>query len=128
LFCPLCYEHGGLFLSFLSIRKIIMDIFAIHLEALQAAKSAEAAFLAKHGEPMFCGFAWVRAVVSGNTKLGRDMKKVGFSPMYGASGLQLWNPAGSHTQSMDLKEAGARAYADVLNSHGIKAYVGTRAD
>jgi hypothetical protein len=29
---------------------------------------------------------------------------------------------------MDIKEAGAQAYADVLKAHGITAYMSSRAD
>jgi hypothetical protein len=29
---------------------------------------------------------------------------------------------------MDIKETGARAYAEVLKSHGITAYMSSRAD
>ena len=31
-------------------------------------------------------------------------------------------------QSMDVKEAGAHAYAEVLSKYGFKAYMGARAD
>jgi len=34
-----------------------MDIQAIHKEAQTAAINAEQAFIAQHGEPMYCGFA-----------------------------------------------------------------------
>jgi hypothetical protein len=40
----------------------------------------------------------------------------------------MWNPGGSFTQSMDIKEAGAQAYADVLRQHGLDAYMMSRAD
>jgi len=52
---------------------------------------------------------------------------VGFKPAYGG-GLSLWNPGGSFTQSMDIKETGAEAYAKVLREHGLDAYMGSRAD
>jgi hypothetical protein len=41
---------------------------------------------------------------------------------------KVWNPSGNHTQDMYAKEAGAEAYAEVLNANGIKAYVDTRMD
>ena len=96
-------------------------------EAFTAAKQAEAEFRAKHGEPGYCGFAWVQVTEKASTKLGRALKAVGFTKAYGG-GLQLWNPGGSYTQSMDIKETGARAYAEVLKSHGITAYMSSRAD
>jgi hypothetical protein len=52
---------------------------------------------------------------------------VGFRKSYNG-GLDLWNPGGSFTQSMDIKEAGAEAYAEVLRQSGIKAYACSRAD
>ena len=42
--------------------------------------------------------------------------------------MTLWNPADYHGQSMDVKEVGAQAYADVLEKHGFRAYMGSRAD
>jgi len=95
--------------------------------AKSAAERAEAEFRAKHGEPGYCGFAWVHVSEKASTKLGRALKNVGFRKEYGG-GLSLWNPGGSFTQSMDIKEAGAQAYADVLRQHGIDAYMSSRAD
>jgi hypothetical protein len=105
----------------------IENIVSIHNTAVQAAQKAEANFIAQHGEPMYCGFAWVTVSEKASTKLGRALKTVGFKPAYGG-GLQLWNPGGSYTQSMDVKETGAQAYADALKAFGIKAYMGSRAD
>ena len=42
--------------------------------------------------------------------------------------LNLWSPGGYNGQSMDVKEAGAHAYAEVLSKYGFKAYMGARAD
>ena len=95
--------------------------------AKSAAERAEADYLARHGEPMYCGFAWVVVREKGNTKMGRALKTVGFKPAYGG-GLSLWNPGGSFTQSMVVKEVGAEAYAEVLRQHGIDAYMNSRAD
>jgi hypothetical protein len=95
--------------------------------ATAAAQQAEADFRAKHGEPGYCGFAWVVVREKASTKLGRALKNVGFRKEYGG-GLSIWNPGGSFTQSMDIKEAGAEAYAKVLREHGIDAYMNSRAD
>jgi hypothetical protein len=103
------------------------NIKSIHNTATEAAKRAEADFIAKHGEPGYCGFAWVTVHEKASTKLGRALKTVGFTKAYGG-GLQLWNPGGSYTQSMDIKETGAQAYADVLKKFGITAYMSSRAD
>ena len=103
------------------------NIESVHNTAVAAAQQAETEFRAQHGEPGYCGFAWVSVQEKASTKLGRALKTVGFTKAYGG-GLQLWNPGGSFTQSMDIKETGARAYAEVLKSHGITAYMGSRAD
>ena len=103
------------------------NIQSVHNTAVAAAQQAETEFRAKHGEPGYCGFAWVQVTEKASTKLGRALKTVGFTKAYGG-GLQLWNPGGSYTQSMDIKETGARAYAEVLKSHGITAYMSSRAD
>lgn len=106
---------------------VLENLKSIHTEALSAAQRAEADFRAKHGEPGYCGFAWVTVSEKASTKLGRALKELGFRKAYGG-GLQLWNPGGSHTQSMDIKETGAQAYADVLRKYNINAYMGSRAD
>ena len=103
------------------------NIESIHNTATAAAQRAEADFRAQHGEPGYCGFAWVSVPEKASTKLGRALKTVGFTKAYGG-GLQLWNPGGSYTQSMDIKETGAQAYADTLKAFGITAYMSSRAD
>ena len=103
------------------------NIESIHNTATAAAQCAEADFRARHGEPGYCGFAWVKVSEKASTKLGRALKTVGFRKSYNG-GLDLWNPGGSGTQSMDIKEAGAEAYAEVLRKFGINAYACSRAD
>ena len=99
----------------------------IHNTAREAAVQAENDFRARHGEPGYCGFAWVVVREKASTKLGRALKQLGFRKEY-SGGLSLWNPGGSGTQSMDIKEAGAEAYAEVLRKFGINAYACSRAD
>ena len=71
-----------------------------------------------------CGFAWVR--IKGNTAFGREMKKHGlFSRAY-PTGLQFW--VGEGGQSVERKEAFARAFAKVLRDNGIDAYAESRLD
>ena len=103
------------------------NIESVHNTATAAAQRAEADFIAKHGEPGYCGFAWVNVPVKASTKLGRALKEVGFRKSY-YGGLDLWNPGGSFTQSMDIKEHGAVAYARTLVQHGIDAHMSSRAD
>ena len=105
--------------------------------AKKAAEQAQAKFLAEwtantggneYGEPMYCGFAWVNIYkIKGNTKLGRAMKTAGYTKDY-TGAYQIYNPAGYGGQSMDVKEAGARAAAKVFEQYGFTAYPGGRAD
>ena len=115
----------------------VEDLRTIMQEAKQAASIAAQSFLDdwnastggnQYGEPMYCGFAWVNIYgVKGNTKLGRAMKTAGYQKSYDGS-LQIYNPAGYGGQSMDVKEAGAQAAAQVFKNYGFTAYMGSRAD
>jgi hypothetical protein len=99
-------------------------------EAKQAAYTAAMDYIATQGENYFCGFAWVKVFEKGNTKMGRWLKEAGLkkSKSWGP-GLDIWNPSGLPTQSMDVKEAGAVAAAKVLRDRlGVKAYAMSRAD
>ena len=111
--------------------------------AREAATKAQQDFLARwnantggneYGEPVYCGFAWVTVYPEhkGNTRLGKQERAVleamGFRKDYTGKAYQLWNPTGYAGQSMDVKEAGAQAYAEVLRGAGYKAYMGSRAD
>ena len=112
-------------------------------QAKNAATQAQQDFLAKwvestggneYGEPMYCGFAWVTVYPEhkGNTRLGKQeratLESMGFRKDWTGKAWQLWNPTGYAGQSMDVKEAGAQAYADVLRTAGFRAYMGSRAD
>ena len=106
-----------------------MDIQAIHNEAKTAAIQAETAYLAQYGEPLYCGFAWVDVFVARtNSKEAKELLKVGFKKSWRVKCLNLWSPGGYNGQSMEVKEAGAHAYAEVLSKYGFKAYMGARAD
>ena len=104
------------------------QVHAVVLEAVAEAAKATNDFLAKNGDRDCCGFAWVTVYEKGSTKMGRALIKSGFSKAYGG-GLQMWNPSGSHTQSITAKEVGAEAAAKVLTDKlGVKAYAGSRMD
>ena len=99
-------------------------------EAGIQARTAAKAFHAKHGDRDACGFAWVDVYgVRSNSKLGKWLAAAGFRKSYTGS-LQLWNPSGSPTQSISIKEAGAEAYAEVLKQKlGLdRVYAGSRMD
>lgn len=96
--------------------------------AFAAARAAEDQFRAQYGEPMYCGFAWVN-VKPATSRIARVLKeRYGARKSYSSSGIQIWNPGGSMTQSMDVKEAGAAAFARVLQAEGYNAYADSRAD
>jgi len=98
-------------------------------EAFTAAKTAEADYLAQYGEPGYCGFGWVEVYVDRtNSKEAKALIAAGFKKDYKPKCLTVWNPGGSYTQSMDIKEAGAVAFAEVLQKAGLKAYACSRAD
>ena len=96
-------------------------------KAFAAARDAESAFRSQYGEPAYCGFAWVN-VRPANSRVAQVLKQ-----RYGArksvqGGISVWNPGGSMTQSLSVKEAGADAFAAVLRAEGFNAYAESRAD
>ena len=101
-------------------------------EAQQAAKSATAQHIIAHGEGPMCGFAWVNIYkydgkkITGNTKLGRLLKQLGVRQDH-TRVFSQWD-SWYHGQSIDVKESGARAFAEVLQEHGFTAYAGSRLD
>jgi len=104
------------------------DIPRIVNEAFAAAKTAEAAYRAKHGEPMWpCGFASVK-IKPANSAIARYIKSTGKGRTGYSGGLIVSNPGGSMTQNMDIKEAGADAFAEVLRAYGVTAYSESRMD
>ena len=98
----------------------------IHALATQAAQKAEAEYIKQYGEPWFRGFAWVQ--FRGNSKFARDLSKAGITSNAYPTGKMVWNPGKSYTQSMAVKVAGSRAYADILCDHGVACDVYQRAD
>ena len=96
------------------------------IQARTAAKEA----LQKFGDRDACGFAWVNVYgVRSNSKLGKALQSAGFRRDY-TGALQLWNPSKAGVQSMNILEAGAYAYAEVLKQKlGLeKVYAGSRMD
>ena len=106
-------------------------------EAKAAAKTAAQSFLDdwnektggnQYGEPMYCGFASTKIYgVKGNTKLGKAFKAAGIEKDYSGA-YSIWNPSEHRGQSMDVKEVGAQACAQVFKNYGITAYMDSRAD
>ena len=105
------------------------SVQAIVAEAKQAAVAAETAYRAKYGEPAYCGFAWVEVRVERtNSAEAKALIAAGFKKDWKPKVLSLWNPGGSGTQSMDVKEEGAAAFAKVMRDYGYKASACSRAD
>ena len=114
-----------------------LDMIDIQQKAKMAGKTAIHDFLQdwnektggnEYGEPMYCGFAWVDVYVTRtNSKEAKLLESVGFKKSW-SRGLTMWDPAEHRGQSMDCKEVGAQAYAEVLRKYGVKAYMGSRAD
>jgi len=99
-------------------------------EAGIQARTAAKEFLQKYGDRDACGFAWVNVYgVRSNSKLGKALQAAGFRKDYTGS-LQLWNPSKAGSQSISVLEAGAEAYAKVLQEKlGLeKVYAGSRMD
>ena len=71
-----------------------------------------------------CGFAWIS--FKGNTAWGRWAKSKGLTSKDYPTGLLIW--VSQYSQSMELKEKYASAFAEVLRKHGIQAYMGSRMD
>lgn len=71
-----------------------------------------------------CGFAWVK--FAGNTAFGRWAKKNGLARKSYPQGLSIW--ISEFGQSMEKKQAYARAFVGVLRKHNIQAYAGSRMD
>jgi hypothetical protein len=104
-------------------------------EADEAARIAAAAEYAKNGNSDWgaCGFGWVNIYkfcgknLDGRSKLAKTLKAAGVRQDYTRS-FQVWNPGGYGGQNISIKEAAAKAYADVLIRKGFTAYAGSRLD
>ena len=111
----------------------ITELKNILVEAQQAAAARSMEMYTQHGDGWACGFAWVNiyehngAKIKGNTKLGRLLKAAGVRQDY-TRAFQVWGGEWYGGQSIDIKEAGALAYAEVLPKHGFTAYAGSRLD
>ena len=91
-------------------------------------------FVAKHGEPMYCGFANV-SIHPARGRFVSFMKKadIGSNGYKGGWRISYYDMMPNDhkyrgTQSMDIKEEGCSAFADALKKYGIEAYMESRAD
>ena len=72
-----------------------------------------------------CGFAWI-VVRPGNCGFAKWLKANGKAHTHHAGGVAVW--VSEFGQSMEQKEAYARAFAKVVEKHGIKACADSRMD
>ena len=113
----------------------IQELKAILVEAQNAATAKSMELYNKYGTDHVgcCGFAWVNiyehngAKIKGNTRMGRLLKSAGVRQDW-TRAFSVWGGEWYHGQSIDIKEAGAQAYADVLRKYGFTAYAGSRLD
>lgn len=112
----------------------VEDIRAIVAEANAAAADAAQAQLNRQGSDWdACGFGWVNIYshrgrkLDGRSKLAKTLVAAGVRQDY-TRAFSIWNPGGYGGQSVTIKEAAARAAADVLRAHGFEAYAGSRLD
>ncbi len=91
------------------------------------------AFVEKHGETMYCGFANV-LITPARGPMVQFLKKMGIGSngTYGGWRISWYEIMGDHklsyTQSMDVKETGCQAFAKSLEKYGIEAYMESRPD
>ena len=104
------------------------------IDAKKACLKAVDEYVAKHGEPMYCGFANV-SIHPARGRLVKFLKEmeVGSNGYRGGWRISYYDmmPKGhqyGHTQSMDIKEEGCSAFAKALEKYGITAYMESRAD
>jgi len=94
-----------------------------------AVRASQAKYNEIGGDRYACGFAWVEVYVDRtNSKEAKELIKAGFKKDYKPKCLSMWNPGGMGVQNIDIKEAGAYAYATYLQGLGLKAYAGSRLD
>ena len=104
------------------------------LNARKVAIKAVDDFVAKHGEPMYCGFANV-SIHPARGKFVSFMKKadVGSKGYGGGYRISYYDIIPQdhqyrHTQSLDIKEVATEAFRDELRKYGLTVYAESRAD
>jgi hypothetical protein len=115
--------------------EILNNISDVLAEAKSAAVDASNEMYDKiGGDQLWCGFAWVNIYkydgknIRANSKLGRALSANGIKKSSYKGCFDLWNPSGMMVQNIDIKEAGAQAYASVLNKYGFTAYAHSQLD
>ena len=114
---------------------VLKNLEAILAEAKEAAVAAANEMYEKiGGDRLACGFAWVDIYeydgkkIRANSKLGKALIANGVRKHGWKKCFDIWNPSDLNVQNIDIKEAGAEAYAKVLERYGFVAYMGSRLD
>ena len=104
------------------------------LNARKVAIKAVDDFVAKHGEPMYCGFANV-SIHPARGRFVSFMKKadigsLGYGGGYRISYYDIMPQDHQYrsTQSMSIKEEACEAFRDELKKYGMTVYAESRAD
>ena len=104
------------------------------LNARKVAIKAVDDFVAKHGEPMYCGFANV-SIRPARGRFVSFMKKAdigdkGWNGGYRISYYDIMPQDHQYrmTQSLDIKEIACEAFRDELRKYGLTVYAESRAD
>lgn len=108
---------------------ILGESIAIDMAMDKAAEAAQA-YLDDHPDQWYpCGFAWVN-IKPARGPLVKELKARGLCSPGTYGGIMVYNPSRHHTQCMDAKEAGARAFVDFMKPlyPGYKIFVETRVD
>ena len=83
-------------------------------EAQTAARSAAEELIVANPDTWYpCGFSWV-IIKPARGKLIDALKHFNIGRTSEEGGYMIYNPSGNHTQWMDAKMAGSRAYVEVL--------------
>ena len=105
------------------------QLVSVLKKASKAAVDAAAKTISDNPNQWYpCGFAWVR-IKPARGQFVNFLKKmeVGRTDEY-EGGYVIYNPSQNNTQWMDAKYDGAKAFAAVLQEHGIKARAECRMD
>ena len=104
------------------------------LNARKVAIKAVDDFVAKHGEPMYCGFANV-SIHPARGRFVSFMKKAGIGDKGYGGGYRIsyydimpLRHQYRQTQSLDIKEVATEAFRDELRKYGMTVYADSRAD
>ena len=95
--------------------------YSYEMKALQEAQAAAAraatALIAQNPDQWYpCGFSWVN-IKPARGKLIEALKHFNIGHTSEEGGYTIYNPSGNHTQWMDAKMAGSRAYVEILQKH-----------